>query len=58
MFSFDVVTLFTKVPVSEALDAVAERLKGEQCQGAGMGSSLTPVVADHYMEALEERALS
>ena len=92
MISFDVVSLFTNVPVDEALLVIAERLQQdttleertsipipnlchlvelclnspyfqfggsyfEQVKGAAMGSPLSPVVANIFMEALETRAL-
>ena len=93
LVSFDVVSLFTKVPVNEAMVVIEEMLENdesidertsmspgevcrltslclrsthfrfkddffEQCDGAAMGSPLSPVVANLYMEAFEERALS
>ena len=92
MVSFDVVSLFTKVPVEDALQAIAMLLTKddtledrtaipvpdicaltslclgstyfmfndtffEQVEGAAMGSPLSPVVANLFMEAFEERAL-
>ena len=92
MISFDVVSLFTKVPVNEAINIVAGHLSEdptleertimssqticrltslclrstyfqfkdsffEQLEGAAMGSPLSPVIANIYMEAFEERAL-
>ena len=92
MISFDVTSLFTKVPIEEALQAVSTRLTQddtledrtaipiadicaltelclcstyfsfdamffEQVEGAAMGSPLSPIVANLYMEAFEERAL-
>ena len=90
MFSFDIVSLFTKVPVDEAIDIISSRLAQDntlderttmppgticqltklpqlnilsvqrlflQLEGAAMGSPLSPVIANVYMEALEERAL-
>ena len=93
LVSFDVVSLFTKVPIAEAIDVIADRLHlddtledrttlspeticqlmrlcltstyfqfkdsyYEQIEGAAMGSPLSPVVANLFMETLEERALA
>ena len=93
MVSFDVVSLFTKVPVAEALEVISHRLQEDEtldertslppteiCQateiclrstyfqfgesffkqreGAAMGSPLSPVIANIFMESLEERALN
>ena len=93
LVSFNVVSLFTKVPVNEAMVVIEEMLEKdesiderttmspgevcrltslrlrstyfrfkddffEQCDGAAMGSPLSLVVANLYMEAFEERALS
>lgn len=90
LVSFDVVSLFTKVPVDEAMVAIEKMLERdesvderttmspgevcgltslclrstyfrfkdaffEQCDRAAMGSPLSPVVANLYMEAFEER---
>ena len=92
MVSFDVVNLFTKVPITEALETISTLLSQddsledgtaipaedicsltelclrstyfqfqdrffEQIDGAAMGSPLSPVVANLYMEAFETRAL-
>ncbi len=92
MVSFDVVSLFTRVPVDEALDEVAARLSQddtleertslspsqlchltklclkstyfqfrgeffEQLEGAAMGSPLSPLIANLFMESLEKKAL-
>jgi retron-type reverse transcriptase len=75
MVSFDVISLFTKIPVSEALDLISKLIdpetlnlikiflsstfftfKGvcyEQTKGTTMGSSLSPVVANIFMEHFE-----
>ena len=92
MVSFDVVSLFTNVPVDEAILVISNRLQQdetlkertsipipelchlvelclrstysqfgqtffEQVQGAAMGSPLSPIVANIFMEDLEMRAL-
>ena len=92
MVSFDVVNLFTNVPVDEALWVISNQLQqdetyGEQTnipipelcyllelclrptyfqfdgsffgqvQGAAMGSPLSPIVANIFMEDLEMHAL-
>lgn len=92
MVSFDVVSLFTKVPIQEAMKYISELLHDdetledrtnltphaicsltemclrttyflfendffEQIEGAAMGSPLSPIVANLYMESLEKRAL-
>ena len=86
MVSFDVTSLFTKVPIDAALDVISQLLREdsslidrtpipasdlclpiklclkstyfqfqdtffEQLEGAAMGSPLSPVVANLYMEA-------
>ena len=93
MVSFDVVSLFTKVPLKEALGCISDLLDTdetleertnippdaicqltelclratyflfedqffEQVDGAAMGSPLSPIVANLYMENLERAALS
>ena len=93
LVSFDVVSLFTKVPIDEAMEVVAMRLKDddtlvertsipaddiislaslclkstffqfedqfyEQIEGAAMGSPLSPIIANIYMEHFEELALT
>ena len=92
MASFDVVSLFTKIPVDEALHVISQRLQQddtlkdrtsipipdlcalvelclkstyfqfgesfyEQVEGAAMGSPLSPIVANVFMENFETRAL-
>ena len=92
MISFDVVSLFTKVPVDGALQAIYTLLTQDdileqqttipepdicaltelclrstyfmfgdtffdQVEGAAMGSPLSPIVANLFMEAFEDRAL-
>ena len=92
LVSFDVVSLFTRVPVDEPLDVISELLLQdetlperttilapdlcrlielclkstyfrfgdtfyEQVEGAAMGSPLSPIVANLYMETFEKRAL-
>ena len=92
MASFDVVSLFTRVPVNEALLVISQRLQQddtlkdrtsipipdlcapvelclkstyfqfgksfyEQVEGAAMGSPLSPIVANIFLEDLETRAL-
>ncbi|XP_046401606.1 uncharacterized protein LOC124167667 [Ischnura elegans] len=80
MVSFDVVSLFTRVPIMDTM----ELLKGkfdhdtvllfhhaltttyfkyndtfyEQTDGVAMGSPLSPVIANFFMESFEEEALS
>ena len=89
---FDIVSLFTNVPINEALEAISPLLRDdesledktaipaveicrltelclpstyfqfqdlfyEQKDGAAMGSPLSPVVTNLYMEACENRAL-
>jgi len=92
MVSFDVVSLFTKVPIADALATISNLLSQdesledhtaipaedictlielclrltyfefqgrffEQMDGGAMGSPLSPVVANLFMEAFESRAL-
>ena len=93
LVSFDVVSLFTQVPIDEALKVIEQRLKEdetlmdrtsipvediceltklclkstyfqyqdqfyEQIEGAAMGSPLSPIIANIYMEHFEEKTLS
>ena len=92
MVSFDVKSLFTKVPMDEALEIMQEKLKNDetledrtsfsaktitnlikfcmkttyfgfkdkiyqQLDGAPMGSPLSPIIADLYMEHFEQEAI-
>ena len=93
LVSFDVVALFTSVPVQEALTIIGDRLRDddslsertklsvkqiigllgycltttyfqyngeyyEQTEGAAMGSPLSPLVANLFMEHFEQRAIA
>ena len=75
MVSFDVVSLFTKVPVEESLTLLSQHFNKdilalykyvltstyffvdgrfyEQTDGVTMGSPLSPVIANFYMEDFE-----
>ena len=81
LVSFDVVSLFTNIPVDEAIDVIRKKhqpphhimeltehcLKNtyfvykdqryKQIEGAPMGSPLSPVLANLFMEDLEARAI-
>jgi len=79
MVGFDVVSLFTKVPVEESLTLLSQhfnkdilalykhvltstyfRIDGqfyEQTDGVAMGSPLSPVIANFYMENFETKAI-
>jgi hypothetical protein len=72
MVSFDIVSLFTKVPISEAMDLLGRHFEEDvlglfrhvlttsyftfngqfygQTDGVAMGSPLSPVIANFYME--------
>ena len=93
MVSFNVVSLFTKVPIEEALEIIHTQLQEdqileertnippdqicrltemflrstyfqvgsdfyEQIEGAAMGSPLSPIIANLYMEFFEEEVLN
>ena len=79
MVSFDVVSLFTKVPVEESLTLLSQHFNKEilslykhvltstyfcfdgqfyeQTDGVAMGSPLSPVIANFYMEDFETKAI-
>ncbi|XP_030746552.1 uncharacterized protein LOC115875272 [Sitophilus oryzae] len=79
MVSFDVVSLFTRVPLGESMDLIKESfppdiaelfrvcLTGsyflwngnyyEQTEGVAMGSPISPIIANFFMERFEEKAL-
>jgi hypothetical protein len=67
LVSFDVVSLFTMVPIEEALRLFRHVLTSsffrlncqfyEQTDGVAMGSPLSPVIANYFMEYFEEIAL-
>jgi len=79
MVSFDVVSLFTKVPVEESLTLLRKHFKDEilalykhaltstyfcvdgqfyeQTDGVAMGSPLSPVIANFYMDDFEMKAI-
>ena len=79
MVSFDVVSLFTKVPVEESLTLLKQHFNNEilalykhvltstyfcidgqyyeQTDGVAMGSPLSPVIANFYMEDFERKAI-
>ncbi|XP_060519160.1 uncharacterized protein LOC132697634 [Cylas formicarius] len=80
LVSFDVVSLFTMVPVKETLDLISARFRNdvtelfrhcltttyfqwnkefyEQVDGVDMGSPLSPVIANFFMEKFEQQALN
>ena len=79
ILSFDVVSLFTKIPLDEAIQVIKEvtyldttrlaevclrstffSFQGEfyeQTTGVAMGSPLSPIIANLYMEKFEKEAL-
>jgi hypothetical protein len=79
LISFDVVSLFTKIPLNEAIQVIKEvadlqtarlvevclkstffSFQGEffeQTSGVAMGSPLSPIVANLYMEKFEKNSL-
>lgn len=79
LVSFDVVSLFTKVPLRECLDLVSKIFPADICKlfeicltgsyfvwegnfyeqidGVAMGSPLSPVIANLFMEHLEKKAI-
>jgi predicted GIY-YIG superfamily endonuclease len=79
LISFDVVSLFTKIPLNDAIllvkevvDPVTTKLAEvclhstffsyqgefyEQTSGVAMGSPLSPIVANLYMESFEKKAI-
>ncbi|XP_023726043.1 uncharacterized protein LOC111874629, partial [Cryptotermes secundus] len=78
MVSFDVVSLFIRVPIEDTMDLLGRHFEDilrlfhhvlttscfnfngqfyEQTDGVAMGSPLSPVIANLYMEDFEERAL-
>ena len=79
MVSFDIVSLYTMIPIDEAIDVmktITDRetidllklclkssffsFKGkiyEQTHGVAMGSPLSPIIANLYMEHFEQKAL-
>ena len=93
LVSYDVTSLFTKVPVDESVNIIRDRLKQDAClherttlnadqiadllnlclkttyfvyndqffkqvEGAAMGSPVSPIVADLFMEHFEDLALT
>ena len=79
LVSFDVVSLFTKIPIKEALEVIGKSVNPditnlikiclestffnyqgqfyEQTKGMVMGSPLSPIIANKFMEHFESRAL-
>ena len=80
MVSFDIVSLYTMIPIDEAIDVMKTitddetidllklclkssffSFKGtiyEQTHGVAMGSPLSPIIANIYMEHFEKKALN
>src|SRR5215469_1292483 len=79
MVSFDIVSLFTNVPIGDSLELLSQHFKKdilalfrhaltstyfcfdgqyyEQTDGVAMGSPLSPVIANFYMEEFEKKAI-
>ena len=79
LVSFDVVSLYTKIPIDEAINTIKELTNTEtaklvevclrstyftfqnefyeQVEGVAMGSPLSPIVANLYMERFERQAI-
>ncbi|XP_072392054.1 uncharacterized protein [Diabrotica undecimpunctata] len=81
LVSFDVVSLFTNVPINESLEIISRKYpvpqdtlnltrhclnntyfiygdqRYKQVEGAPMGSPLSPVIANLFMQDIEERAI-
>ena len=80
LVSFDVVSLYTKIPVDEAITTIRhltnddtaklvevclkttfftfQQVFYEQVEGVAMGSPLSPIVANIYMETFEKHAIN
>ncbi|XP_046585127.1 uncharacterized protein LOC124292119 [Haliotis rubra] len=61
MVSYDVVDLFTNIPLDEALDILHINWQNQiyqQIHGLPIGSPLSPVITEIYMTNFEEAALS
>ena len=79
LVSFDVISLFTKVPISDSINIIKHKVNDEiaslvelclhstffsfqgvvyeQVDGVAMGSPLSPVIANLYMEHFDDIAL-
>lgn len=79
MVSYDIVSLYTKIPVDEAIEVIRRLTDSEtrnlvevslrstyfsfqediyeQTNGVAMGSPLSPIIANIYMENFEEKAI-